>query len=35
MIEAALNSNRPDDAVRDIGLTLEVRDSTRKTGGTG
>ena len=34
MIEAALDGRRPEDAVRDIGFTLEVRDSTRRTGGT-
>lgn len=34
MIEAALDGDRPEDAVRDIGFTLEVRDSTRRTGGT-
>jgi LacI family transcriptional regulator, gluconate utilization system Gnt-I transcriptional repressor len=34
MIEAALGGERPADAVRDIGFTLEARDSTRRTGGT-
>jgi LacI family transcriptional regulator, gluconate utilization system Gnt-I transcriptional repressor len=34
MIEAALDGDRPEDALRDIGFTIEVRDSTRRTGGT-
>jgi LacI family gluconate utilization system Gnt-I transcriptional repressor len=33
MIEAALRGERPEQPVRDIGFTLEVRDSTRRTGG--
>jgi LacI family gluconate utilization system Gnt-I transcriptional repressor len=35
MIEGALKGKRPDDPVRDIGFTLEVRDSTRRSGGKG
>jgi len=35
MIEAALDGARPEDAVRDLGYDLMVRDSTRKNGGTG
>ncbi len=34
MIEAALGGARPDDAVRDLGFGLMVRDSTRRNGGT-
>ena len=34
MIEAALRGERPEAAIRDLGFTLEVRDSTRRTGGT-
>jgi LacI family transcriptional regulator, gluconate utilization system Gnt-I transcriptional repressor len=34
MIEAARDGARPDPAVRDIGFTLVVRDSTRRSGGT-
>jgi LacI family gluconate utilization system Gnt-I transcriptional repressor len=34
MIEAALAGERPETPVRDLGFTLEVRDSTRRTGGT-
>jgi LacI family gluconate utilization system Gnt-I transcriptional repressor len=33
MIEAARDGARPDPAVRDIGFTLVVRDSTRRSGG--
>lgn len=33
MIEAALKGERPETPVCDIGFTLEVRDSTRRTGG--
>lgn len=32
MIEAALRGERPEEPVRDIGFTLEVRDSTRRGG---
>jgi LacI family gluconate utilization system Gnt-I transcriptional repressor len=34
MIEAALDGHRPEAPVRDLGFTLEIRDSTRRTGGT-
>jgi LacI family gluconate utilization system Gnt-I transcriptional repressor len=34
MIEAALKGDRPAADVRDLGFMLEVRDSTRRTGGT-
>jgi hypothetical protein len=32
MIEAALRGHRPEEPVRDIGFTLEIRDSTRRGG---
>jgi hypothetical protein len=35
MIESALKGKRPDNPVRDIGFTLEVRDSTRRGDGQG
>jgi LacI family transcriptional regulator, gluconate utilization system Gnt-I transcriptional repressor len=35
MIEAAMVGERPEDAVRDLGFDLMVRDSTRRNGGAG
>ena len=35
MIEAALDGHRPEEAVRDLGFELIIRDSTRRNGGTG